>query len=274
MPLNLTLRRRPALFAWRCRGPAVALIVCLAACSSPDETDDTSTDTGSIDVGSNDIAGSIDAAGSIDTVNPLDTAAITDSGAADVTPSDVGPAKPPRWANQCQTTADCASYEDGNACNGTLFCNKSQLPHRCALKPSTVVSCPAVNDHACATNQCDPTTGECAIEEHAERHPMRRRRSVHTRFSMRRQRHLHRQQGHDVQLQEELGLRRDRVRQPVFGLVVLRSFGVSVDVSCQPDNRGEVRRQEEPRLRDEPMRPEDRQMRHEADAEGHAMRRR
>ena len=60
----------------------------------------------------------------------------------------------------CKFNADCAVQEDGNQCNGTLFCNKAT--GKCQLNPATVVTCPSVDDTACTKNQCQPKTGKCA----------------------------------------------------------------------------------------------------------------
>ena len=60
----------------------------------------------------------------------------------------------------CKSDADCQKKEDGNACNGTLFCNKAA--GACQLNPATVVSCPSVEDTACAKAACDPKSGACA----------------------------------------------------------------------------------------------------------------
>ena len=61
----------------------------------------------------------------------------------------------------CNTDADCAAKEDGDACNGTLFCDKSV--HQCVLNPSTVVTCQTVDNTPCAKTTCNPTTGVCAL---------------------------------------------------------------------------------------------------------------
>ncbi|MSQ82782.1 MAG: hypothetical protein EXR77_07680 [Myxococcales bacterium] len=65
--------------------------------------------------------------------------------------------------NTCSCTNDlqCAKYEDGDGCNGTMFCNKGKSPAICELNPATVVSCPSVDDTACLKNQCQPKTGKC-----------------------------------------------------------------------------------------------------------------
>ncbi len=60
----------------------------------------------------------------------------------------------------CQTDADCALKEDGDLCNGTLFCNK--VSHSCELNPKTVVTCQTVGDTACLVNTCSKLTGLCA----------------------------------------------------------------------------------------------------------------
>ena len=62
----------------------------------------------------------------------------------------------------CAADADCAKQEDGNVCNGTLYCNKTLQPQQCAVNPATVVSCPSVGDTACQANVCEPKNGKCA----------------------------------------------------------------------------------------------------------------
>ncbi|MCB9739494.1 MAG: hypothetical protein H6747_09520 [Deltaproteobacteria bacterium] len=61
----------------------------------------------------------------------------------------------------CQTDGDCAGKDDGDLCNGTLFCDKANAS--CVLNPATVVSCPSANDTACSKNRCAPATGLCAM---------------------------------------------------------------------------------------------------------------
>ena len=60
----------------------------------------------------------------------------------------------------CTADVDCAKAEDGDACNGVLFCNKAT--GKCQLNPQTIVKCPTVDDTTCSTNTCDPKTGTCA----------------------------------------------------------------------------------------------------------------
>ena len=66
---------------------------------------------------------------------------------------------------ECQSDADCDPLEDGNACNGTLFCNLKDLPYACDIKPGTEVACPPYDGpHAdCLENTCDPLAGECEL---------------------------------------------------------------------------------------------------------------
>ena len=62
---------------------------------------------------------------------------------------------------QCQQDSDCAMFEDGDACNGTLICDSSK---QCVVDPSTTVTCDGSMDTACMENTCAPATGECAMQ--------------------------------------------------------------------------------------------------------------
>ncbi|GEM_PF-2184963 len=62
---------------------------------------------------------------------------------------------------ECITTADCANKEDGNACNGTLYCDKSGAAPKCKVNPASQVVCPALSGQTCATNVCDKLSGQC-----------------------------------------------------------------------------------------------------------------
>ena len=64
---------------------------------------------------------------------------------------------------ECQVNEDCAALEDGDLCNGTLFCNKKKLPYECAVDPGTIIECdpPDQNGSICLTTICNPQTGEC-----------------------------------------------------------------------------------------------------------------
>ena len=60
---------------------------------------------------------------------------------------------------QCLKDADCAAKEDGNFCNGVLYCDT--VSHNCLVNPATAVSCPSVEDSDCLKNTCQPKTGAC-----------------------------------------------------------------------------------------------------------------
>ena len=61
----------------------------------------------------------------------------------------------------CSSTADCAALENGDACDGSLYCNLSLSPPACVLNPATVVSCPTGADSTCLKNVCYPNLGLC-----------------------------------------------------------------------------------------------------------------
>ena len=63
---------------------------------------------------------------------------------------------------QCQADTDCASKEDGDLCNGTLFCDKS-TPGKfaCLTQPTSVVKCDTASDGSCAATTCQPVSGKC-----------------------------------------------------------------------------------------------------------------
>ncbi len=60
----------------------------------------------------------------------------------------------------CAQDVDCKAKEDGNACNGTLFCDTSAVPFQCQVKVSTIVAC-TPSSNPCATTACVPATGAC-----------------------------------------------------------------------------------------------------------------
>ena len=65
----------------------------------------------------------------------------------------------------CNTDTDCAKKEDGNACNGTLICDKSKAPFKCAVDESSVVKCDDSLNNACQTMGCDPSDGKCSLDK-------------------------------------------------------------------------------------------------------------
>ena len=56
---------------------------------------------------------------------------------------------------QCQLDSDCAKFEDGDLCNGTLICQGNV----CAIKAGTPVVCP--DSGQCSTTLCDGKSGQC-----------------------------------------------------------------------------------------------------------------
>ena len=62
----------------------------------------------------------------------------------------------------CKTNADCAVKEDGDACNGTLYCDL--VSHACAVNPATVIQCPQDPDAPCKLTQCQKDSGDCAVQ--------------------------------------------------------------------------------------------------------------
>lgn len=57
---------------------------------------------------------------------------------------------------KCSKTEDCAAYEDGNLCNGSLVCQAGL----CLVDPASVVICPQ-SPSPCIEIFCHPETGEC-----------------------------------------------------------------------------------------------------------------
>ena len=61
----------------------------------------------------------------------------------------------------CKQDSDCKAKDDGDICNGTLYCDKTAAASTCKVNPATVVKCPSVNDTDCSKNLCQPQTGLC-----------------------------------------------------------------------------------------------------------------
>ncbi len=123
--------------------PAVAacLALCLPGCGAdadPQQGSSTSGDTAVADV-------------------PVDAGLLADAADTAEKPVDSGPA-----AGECAANADCAPLEDGDLCNGTLFCDTGLSPAACRPLPGSIVVCDTVGDTACALTACAPNTGKCA----------------------------------------------------------------------------------------------------------------
>ena len=66
---------------------------------------------------------------------------------------------------ECQGNDDCAALEDGDLCNGTLYCDTEMLPYQCEVEPGTAVECPEPEGTGaiCLQAACDAQTGECSF---------------------------------------------------------------------------------------------------------------
>ncbi|MFZ4578070.1 MAG: hypothetical protein ACOYOB_06680 [Myxococcota bacterium] len=62
----------------------------------------------------------------------------------------------------CTKNSDCAEFEDGDLCNGTLVCDTAVYPHKCKVDAPTVKSCDPSADTVCLKSQCAPATGLCS----------------------------------------------------------------------------------------------------------------
>ena len=65
---------------------------------------------------------------------------------------------------QCQTHADCLPFDDGNLCNGAMYCDKSKAPYKCVGDPAGAVSCDPKVAGVCTANSCDPKSGKCGLQ--------------------------------------------------------------------------------------------------------------
>ncbi len=59
----------------------------------------------------------------------------------------------------CKKLADCAGTEDGDVCNGTLWCDL--IDHTCKLDVATIVVCDTSKNSACLQYTCNKLTGQC-----------------------------------------------------------------------------------------------------------------
>ena len=83
----------------------------------------------------------------------------------------VGACNPGTNTCQCTVDSDCASKEDGDLCNGTLYCDKGAVPYKCAVNPQTPVTCSKAGDSACQRAKCAPKTGQCSQQPANEGQP-------------------------------------------------------------------------------------------------------
>ena len=74
----------------------------------------------------------------------------------------------PTYLCSCTATKDCAKYDDGNLCNGVLYCDTAAKPFACRVNPTTLVTCPQPGVPACQKSWCEPKTGKCGVLAIAE----------------------------------------------------------------------------------------------------------
>ena len=67
---------------------------------------------------------------------------------------------------ECVTNPDCLFKDDGDLCNGTLYC--ATATGKCLLDSATVVTCQTGNNSTCKANICSPATGKCAVKPQGE----------------------------------------------------------------------------------------------------------
>ena len=66
----------------------------------------------------------------------------------------------------CEVDEDCAQFDDGNICTGTLICDVSTAPYKCSILGSSVIICPPPTpgpDAKCKAATCDAYTGACGV---------------------------------------------------------------------------------------------------------------
>ena len=80
----------------------------------------------------------------------------------DVCDSKTGKCTPGTVICPCQSDAECAAKEDGDFCNGTLYCDLTD--NQCKVNPATIKTCPSVFDTDCLKNQCNPLSGTCSMQ--------------------------------------------------------------------------------------------------------------
>lgn len=75
---------------------------------------------------------------------------------------EAGSCKAGQQGCNCQSDADCAVLEDGDLCNGTLYCDKASGPFLCKVKPDSIPVCPQPAS-VCQLATCAPATGICGL---------------------------------------------------------------------------------------------------------------
>ena len=94
-------------------------------------------------------------------VAAADGAACEDGDACTVNTCKTGKCATTKQVCACKTHADCAKVDDGNPCNGTLYCDKTSAPHTCKKDAKGPIQCDPKTDSACLAAACDPKDGAC-----------------------------------------------------------------------------------------------------------------
>jgi len=68
----------------------------------------------------------------------------------------------------CSADSECAGKEDGNLCNGTLYCDKSAVPFQCKVNTLSIVKCDESQNGQCQAITCDPQTGGCKLSKKSD----------------------------------------------------------------------------------------------------------
>jgi len=67
----------------------------------------------------------------------------------------------------CTKNEECAKFEDGNKCNGTLICKGA----KCVIDPATIVTCDTSKDTDCKVTFCNKENGKCEQAAFADGKP-------------------------------------------------------------------------------------------------------
>ena len=65
----------------------------------------------------------------------------------------------------CLETLDCGALEDGDLCNGLLYCDQADWPYECKVDEETLIECPEPTglDSPCLASACEASTGACSV---------------------------------------------------------------------------------------------------------------
>lgn len=66
---------------------------------------------------------------------------------------------------ECKTDIDCLPFDDGDLCNGTMWCKKASDGYNtCEINKSKIVKCPTTGFEPCQAYVCQPKTGQCKFQ--------------------------------------------------------------------------------------------------------------